>query len=87
LAMETTPSRKSFLACEVSDTGDGIDEDNRSRIFELGFSTKEGHSGFGLPTMFFLLDSIGGSVRCDSTKGSGTQFFIRFPIINSKEPA
>lgn len=64
----------------VQDNGLGIPEENLSRIFEKGFTTKEGGTGLGLYYIKQLVeDIIKGSIKVESKLGRGTTFTITIP--------
>jgi signal transduction histidine kinase len=64
---------------EVADTGPGIPEEIRSRIFDLEFSTKESGSGLGLPITRLIVESGGGKIDFETRTGQGTTFRLVFP--------
>lgn len=67
----------------VSDTGCGISEEIRSRIYEPFFTTKEVGRGTGQGLYIahqIVVGKHGGTIRCESTVGSGTTFRIRLPV-------
>ena len=72
----------SGAACEISvtDTGLGIPDEVRQRIFEPFFSTKESGSGIGLAMTMRVLQLHGGSVDVDCASGHGTTFCLRLPV-------
>ncbi|RMG43156.1 MAG: PAS domain-containing protein [Acidobacteria bacterium] len=67
----------------VADTGAGIPEEHRDRIFELHFTTREGGSGLGLPICQRVVEAAGGTIAFDSRPGEGTVFTIRLPSLAS----
>jgi signal transduction histidine kinase len=78
----TTRSSKEQVDVEVEDTGSGIPEEIRPRIFEPFFSTKPIHQGSGLGLVIAkeVVERSGGSIEFASRVGSGTTFRIRIPV-------
>ncbi|MBL0215965.1 MAG: response regulator [Myxococcales bacterium] len=93
-AMEDRPGKRGTLRIatrvdggdvivEVSDTGAGIPESHRERIFDAFFTTKEVGRGTGQGLAIsrsIVVDRHGGSLTFESTVGVGTTFQIRIPI-------
>lgn len=67
------------LVIEVSDTGVGIPEEHREKIFTPFFTTKATGVGLGLAYIKETVEAHGGTVRYTVTPGEGTTFTIRIP--------
>lgn len=65
---------------EVTDTGLGMTDEVRERIFDAYFSTRPGGSGLGLPTTRKIVEAHGGTILVQSQPGKGSQFSIRLPL-------
>ena len=64
----------------IADTGIGIPEAVRRRIFEPFFSTKgDAGSGLGLAMVYSIITRHGGDIRVDSEPGQGATFTLSFP--------
>jgi PAS domain S-box-containing protein len=63
----------------VTDTGGGMSEDVRQRLFEPYFTTKEGGSGLGLAQVYGTVAQAGGAIEIESESGVGTRFRLVFP--------
>jgi signal transduction histidine kinase len=71
--------RDGFVHLALIDTGVGMDEQVRARMFDAFFSTRRGGSGLGLPTVKKIVEAHGGQMTVDSEPGRGTQFTISLP--------
>ena len=69
----------------VSDTGLGMDEETRARVFEPFFTTREQGVGLGLASVYGIVHQSGGEVGVESVPGEGTVFVVRLPKV--AEPA
>ncbi len=62
------------------DTGPGISEENRARIFEPFFSTKQNGTGLGLSVSYGIIAAHGGSLDLVPDRGKGACFRITLPV-------
>lgn len=78
---------KTWAVISVKDTGQGIPEENMSRVFDRGFTYREDNSGEGLG--LYIVRSVavehGGVVEVSSQLGQGSQFTIRLPLLSGEE--
>ncbi|MEM1208095.1 MAG: ATP-binding protein [Planctomycetota bacterium] len=84
LLMIRTDRRKhlgrEMFTIDVIDTGPGMPEQVRQRVFEPYFSTKSGGTGLGLPTTRRIVEEHGGTIAVHAEPGRGTDFSIRLPV-------
>jgi PAS domain S-box-containing protein len=70
------------LLLTVRDTGVGMDEVTRERVFEPWFTTKGAKgNGIGLATVHHVVRQAGGAIAVESAPGHGTRFLLWFPSI------
>jgi len=79
-----------FLRITVSDTGIGIAEKHRHRVFE-SFNRLEADSdvahegtGIGLSLSRLLVQRMAGRIGFESTEGVGTRFWVEFPLVSNE---
>jgi PAS domain S-box-containing protein len=65
---------------EVEDTGRGIEEQDRERVFNPFYTTTAGGTGLGLPAVRRTTQAHGGRVEVRSEPGRGSTFTLRLPI-------
>jgi signal transduction histidine kinase len=75
--LEPRGSREVTLTIE--DTGVGIPPEDRARVFDPDFTTKEKGLGLGLPMAAEIVRAHGGQIQVHSAPGGGTAFELRFP--------
>ncbi len=79
-----TGASEGFGTIDVSDTGPGIPEEMRDRLFKPFQTTKKGGTGIGLALVKRFVDNFGGSVTVESQTGVGTTFHLRLPLAGSQ---
>ncbi len=72
--------RENSIILSVSDTGNGIPDEIKERIFKPLFTTKSKGQGFGLAVVKKLAEALGGSVSFETTVGKGTTFIVELPL-------
>jgi signal transduction histidine kinase len=70
---------------KVQDTGVGIREDSREKLFTPLFTTKAKGQGFGLAVVMRLTEALGGTVTFQSQEGKGTTFTLILPQIQPEQ--
>ena len=70
-------TKPGFLLMTVKDSGAGIPDEIKERVFENGFSTKGDGRGVGLYHTKLLIEHLGGEISFESQKGNGTCFMVR----------
>lgn len=74
-----------YVKISVEDTGTGIPEEKKSKVFEPFFSLKESKLGLGLFTCREILNEHGGHIDFTSRPGKGTRFDLHFPAYAGEE--
>ena len=66
----------------IKDTGCGIPKENREKIFQAFFTTKEDTKGTGLGLFASsqIIKRHGGRINIESEEGKGTIFIIKLPL-------
>jgi signal transduction histidine kinase len=68
-----------FIIVTVQDSGMGIPEEIKPKIFTPLFTTKSKGQGFGLAAVKRLTESPGGTISFESQEGKGTKFIFSLP--------
>jgi two-component system, NtrC family, nitrogen regulation sensor histidine kinase NtrY len=67
------------VVIEVADTGPGLDEDQRTRLFTPYYTTKKGGTGLGLAIVQGIVSDHAGRIEARSVPGQGTTFSLYLP--------
>lgn len=70
-----------LLWIEVEDTGPGIPEDLRRRVFDPFYSTKFAGRGLGLSTVLGIVRGHAGAIALQSPVAGGTRIRLLFPAV------
>ena len=80
----TCKGDKIFIS--VQDTGLGIPEAIKDKLFKPLFTTKAKGQGFGLAVVKKLTEALNGKVSVESEIGKGTRFILEFPLPKNQQP-
>jgi signal transduction histidine kinase len=75
----TALTPRDYLRIEVSDTGCGMTEEVKAKIFDPFFSTKFPARGLGLAVVQGIVRDLGGKINIVSAHGQGTAFQVLLP--------
>ena len=93
LVLVTLASDDRIVELEVSDEGPGIPPELRERVFERFFrvdasrSRATGGTGLGLAIVKHAVETLGGTVRIDSSACGGARFVVELPAYKPPVPA
>ena len=80
-----------YVLFSVSDTGPGIDEVERHRLFDRYWQAQQlgrrGGAGLGLAISHGIVDAHGGEIRVESRPGEGSTFTFTLPVAPPGEPS
>lgn len=69
-----------YVLLSITDTGSGMDEATKEKIFDPFYSTKgENGTGLGLSQVYGFVERSGGAIKVYSEPGHGTRFVLYFP--------
>jgi signal transduction histidine kinase len=74
---------ENFAYFAIGDTGNGISEEEKTKIFKPFHSTKSQGVGLGLPTAKRIVVAHGGRIEVDTRLGQGTVFTVWLPYLEN----
>jgi PAS domain S-box-containing protein len=82
LTLETTLSESGSMAeVVIADTGSGLTEEMRERLFLPYFSTKQRGTGLGLTIAAKIVQDHGGTIRAEQNAPKGARFVLNLPLV------
>lgn len=91
VALEVAAGRNGGVAFAVRDTGPGLDEQQKERLFQrfeqadgARTAARYGGTGLGLAICQELVAAMGGTVEVDSAPGHGTVFWVDLPLAHAE---
>ncbi len=80
IEVRTIMINSSEVAIEIIDSGEGMNKETLSKIFNLYFTTKPKGTGLGLSLVHQIISQHNGRIEVGSEPGQGTRFVIYLPI-------
>ena len=80
LTIKSFDDGKEHVQILVKDTGEGIPDEIKPKIFTPLFTTKSKGQGFGLAVCKRVIEAQGGTIDFESVVGKGTKFVIELPL-------
>jgi two-component system nitrogen regulation sensor histidine kinase NtrY len=75
------------IQVRISDNGEGIQEQMRSKIFIPNFTTKSSGTGLGLAMSKTIVEQAKGRIWFETTENGGTTFFVELPVYDEVQAA
>lgn len=71
------------IIVSITDNGEGIPEQTRSKIFTPNFTTKTSGTGLGLAMSKSIIENAQGDLWFDTKEGEGTTFYVKIPLLRA----
>ena len=84
LRFQTTPLGTDFVIITIRDSGIGMSEETRQKMFEPFYTTKTRGNGLGLAVVWGILESHHAGVAVTSKSGKGTTVRLAIPFKTSE---
>jgi signal transduction histidine kinase len=78
VSIKTYSENGNIVVWEITDTGVGISDEDKKKIFEDFFTSKEKGTGLGLSVCRMILQEYHTDLNFESKLGEGSRFFIKF---------
>jgi two-component system nitrogen regulation sensor histidine kinase NtrY len=77
ITLNTHLEVENIIIVEIADTGCGMSDEVRQKIFTPYFTTKEKGTGLGMAIVAQIIEEHGGSISVESTQGVGTKVIVK----------
>ena len=81
------PQRKGteWVTVSISDSGKGISPQEKEKIFEPFYTTKDGGTGLGLSIVHRIVENHEGVIKVESEVGKGSTFTVLLPVLQEEK--
>ncbi|NIM59312.1 MAG: hypothetical protein GTO16_10270 [Candidatus Aminicenantes bacterium] len=86
LNIDFNQEKKGKIQLRIADTGKGMTEEEKERIFEPFYSGFEGGQGIGMAVVHRIVDDYKGKIKIDSEIDKGTEIIITLPLEGPGNP-
>ncbi len=78
---------KCYVKLSFTDTGQGMDDKTKSRIFDPFYTEKEvgQGTGMGLSIIYYIMESYEGTITVESEIGKGSTFHLYLTLCRERE--
>jgi signal transduction histidine kinase len=80
ILIKTSLKDNEYILWEIKDNGMGISEEDKGKVFQDFYTSKEKGTGLGLSVCKMLLEECQAKIDFESTTGTGSRFFIKFNL-------
>ena len=85
LAERLHPRGEAVVQVQIADTGAGISPENKEKIFNPFFTTKDMGTGLGLAVVHRIIEAHNGSIVPKDAEEGGTIFVIKLPLVQNHQ--
>ena len=85
--IETGTERRRYIAVDVNDNGNGMDEETASKVFNPFFTSHGNGHGLGLTIARNISLGHNGNIEVDGRAGKGARFTVHLPVAELRESA